>query len=489
MDTNTFMFEKIQPTELFIKCAIPATLSMIFSGIYSIADGIFVGRCIGADALAAVNLVMPLIMISFALAEMIAVGSAVQLAMLLGQKEKELANRTFSVCIKVILGISVIIGLMFFFLSKPILMLMGTEGMALQYSIEYIRVYAVFSPLIIVYFAADNYLRICGRQNYSMALNIVTAVLNIVLDFLLLVVWKQGVWAAAFTSCISMALGTVMALCPFFRNKLELKFVKGWISAKQFVKLVANGSSEFFANIASSIFSFILNIVLLSIGGATAVAAMSVVMYVEGIASMMISGMSDSMQPAISYCHGAGLKEKGLCFGKAGSCFGGGSFAYCLSAFTLWWSVGRAVLCEVGRNRIIGAKYPCNELVCVVLFGELGRWLFIWVLDCVGTSRKVVHCVHHGNTGTAAGGAGCFGASAGIGWCVLNAFICRSIECCAIACFGSHDKKQKRVAYGKNKTNVFLLPLSPAERTLGLFAAFLCLFPLFSSLHRLFYLL
>ena len=310
MDTNTFMFEKMQPTKLFIKCAIPATLSMIFSGIYSIADGIFVGRCIGADALAAVNLVMPLIMISFALAEMIAVGSSVQIAMLLGQKEKELADRTFSVCIKVILGISVIIGLIFFFLSKPILMLMGTEGMALQYSIEYIRVYAVFSPLIIVYFAADNYLRICGKQNYSMALNIATSVLNIVLDFLLLVVWKQGVWAAAFTSCISMALGTVMALCPFFRNKLELKFVKGWISAKQFVKLVANGSSEFFANIASSIFSFILNIVLLSIGGATAVAAMSVVMYVESIASMMISGMSDSMQPAISYCHGAGLKKR-----------------------------------------------------------------------------------------------------------------------------------------------------------------------------------
>ena len=310
MDTNTFMFEKMQPTKLFIKCAIPATLSMIFSGIYSIADGIFVGRCIGADALAAVNLVMPLIMISFALAEMIAVGSSVQIAMLLGQKEKELADRTFSVCIKVILGISVIIGLIFFFLSKPILMLMGTEGMALQYSIEYIRVYAVFSPLIIVYFAADNYLRICGKQNYSMALNIATSVLNIVLDFLLLVVWKQGVWAAVFTSCISMALGTVMALCPFFRNKLELKFVKGWISAKHFVKLVANGSSEFFANIASSIFSFILNIVLLSIGGATAVAAMSVVMYVESIASMMISGMSDSMQPAISYCHGAGLKKR-----------------------------------------------------------------------------------------------------------------------------------------------------------------------------------
>ena len=153
METNSLIFENLHPTKLFIKCAVPAALSMIFSGLYSIADGIFVGRCIGSDALAAVNLVMPLIAISFALAELIAVGSSVQLATLLGQKEHELANRTFSVCIKVILSISVFIGLVFFFLCKPLLILMGAKGNALHYSIEYIRVYAIFAPLVIVYFA------------------------------------------------------------------------------------------------------------------------------------------------------------------------------------------------------------------------------------------------------------------------------------------------------------------------------------------------
>lgn len=310
METNSLIFENLHPTKLFIKCAVPAALSMIFSGLYSIADGIFVGRCIGSDALAAVNLVMPLIAISFALAELIAVGSSVQLATLLGQKEHELANRTFSVCIKVIFGISVFVGLVFFFLCEPMLMLMGAKGNALQYSIEYIRVYAVFAPLIIVYFAVDNYLRICGKQNYSMILNIATAVSNIVLDFLLIVIWKRGVWAAAFASCISISVGTVMAFSPFLRKKLELKFVKGWIPVKQFVQLAANGSSEFFANIAGSIFAFILNVVLLSIGGATAVAAMSVVMYVESLAAALVCGMVDSMQPAISYCKGAGLKKR-----------------------------------------------------------------------------------------------------------------------------------------------------------------------------------
>ena len=76
------------------------------------------------------------------------------------------------------------------------------------------------------------------------------------------------------------------------------------------MQLAANGSSEFFANIAGSVFAFILNIVLLSIGGATAVAAMSVVMYVESLVAALIYGMVDSMQPAISYCKGAGLKKR-----------------------------------------------------------------------------------------------------------------------------------------------------------------------------------
>lgn len=310
MENNSFIFEKMPPTRLFIKCAVPAVLSMLFSGIYSIADGIFVGRCIGSDALAAVNLVMPLISIAFALAELIAVGSSVQLASLLGQKKNNAANRTFSVCVKVIIGISIIIGLMFGILGRPMLSLMGAEGTALEYSIQYIRVYALFSPLIIVYFAVDNYLRICGKQNYSMVLNIATAVLNIVLDFLFLVVFKWGVWAAALTSCVSISIGTVLAFYPFLQNKLELKFVKGTIPLKQFWHLVANGSSEFFANIAGSVFAFILNIVLLSIGGATAVAAMSVVMYAESIASAVIIGACESLQPAISYCQGAGLKER-----------------------------------------------------------------------------------------------------------------------------------------------------------------------------------
>ncbi len=316
MNHNSIAFEKSDPTKLFFRCAFPAMCSMVFSAIYVIADGIFVGRYVGESALAAVNLAMPLVNISFAIADMIAVGSAVQIAMLLGEKKREDANRMFSFCVKMIFAVSVLIGFFFLFFTKPVFVLMGTSGQALKYAFEYMCIYALFSPVTMVYFAADNYLRICNRQTYSMVLNIITALLNILLDFLLIVVFDAGVLGAALASCISMAIGSFFSLLPFFRKKLELRFISGKIPAKQFLSLLANGSSEFFSNISSSIMAFILNIVLMNLGGTTAVAAMSIVLYVDSLMVMTILGMCDSMQPPISYCHAAGLKKRVTSFEK-----------------------------------------------------------------------------------------------------------------------------------------------------------------------------
>ncbi|MBS5149734.1 MAG: MATE family efflux transporter [Butyricicoccus pullicaecorum] len=316
MNPNSLAFETQPPSKLFLCCALPAMCSMVFGALYTIADGIFVGRYVGENALAAVNLAMPLVNISFAIADMIAVGSSVQIAMFLGQRDKEAANRIFSFSIKIIFAVSILIGLFFLFFTKPVFMLMGANGQALQYAFVYMGVYALFSPVTMVYYAADNYLRICNRQKYSMILNISTALLNIVLDFLLIIVFEGGVLGAALASCISMAIGSFFSLLPFFRKKLELRFTKGKIPAKQFVSLLANGSSEFFSNISGSVMAFILNVVLMRLGGTTAVAAMSIVLYVDSLMVMMIFGMCDSMQPPISYCHAAGLKQRVLSLEK-----------------------------------------------------------------------------------------------------------------------------------------------------------------------------
>ena len=186
----------------------------------------------------------------------------------------------------------------------------GATEQAIEYSVTYTCVYAAFSPLMLSYYATDNYLRICGKEQLSMWLGIFTQVFNIVLDVILIVFLGQGVWAAAFTSCLAMALGSVITLWLFRGKRMDLYYTKGNVSAPVFFRILINGSSEFFSNISMSIMSIVFNFFLLKHGGTTAVAAFSVVMYVDSIIGMLVFGMADSLQPAISYCYGAGLMNK-----------------------------------------------------------------------------------------------------------------------------------------------------------------------------------
>ena len=295
---------------LFVQCTVPAMVGMGFSAIYSITDAIFVGHFIGQEALAAVNLVMPIIMIITALADMVATGSSVRISILLGRNNHTEANRVFTVCLGLIATIATVFGLLGCLLARPIIGLMGAEGLTANYAVEYLRVFALFMPLCCIYYSTDNYLRVCGQVNLSMTINIVCSLLNIVLDVVLIVVLKQGLWAAAVASCVSMSLGAGWSLVPFVRRKLPLVFAKGWIGMRQMLAILTNGSSEFFVSIAGSLFAVIINVVLLRLGGATAVAAAAIVEYVQSLTGMIIHSMVDALQPAVSYCFGAGLLQR-----------------------------------------------------------------------------------------------------------------------------------------------------------------------------------
>ncbi len=309
---NSEIFEKLSPTRLFFRCAVPSMITMAFGALYQIADGMFVGRFIGGDALAAINLIMPIIMMVFAFSNMIATGASVRISILLGEKNREEASRVFSLSLKVIFVISCVMGILGFFFARPFVNLLspGASQQAIDYGVTYIRVHAVFSPFLLVYFATDNFLRVCSKEKLSMWISIATQALNIILDVILIAFLGQGVWAAAFTSCISMALGSVITLWLFTGKKMDLFYTKKGIRLSNFFRILANGFSEFFSNISMSVMSVVYNLFLLKYGGTTAVAAFSVIMYVDSIIGMLVFGMCDALQPAISYCYGARLIDK-----------------------------------------------------------------------------------------------------------------------------------------------------------------------------------
>lgn len=302
---NQEHFETIPPKKLFIKLAIPSLISMLFSSIYMMVDGMFVGKFIGSTALAAVNLVFPIIMIIFALGDMIASGASVKIGIKLGEKKEDEASQIFSVALLAVFILSLIFMILGLLFAKDIIFILIKDTQLAELAYRFANAFILFLPIVAPAFAIDNYLRICGKARMSMWVNICVSVLNIILDAILIGYLKLGIEYAALASVFSLFMGTLLSLYPFLRKKLVLRFVTPKISPKEMLGIIYNGSSEFLSNISGSVISVITNSLLLHFGGVAAVAAYSIVMYIESAITPLLFGMIDSIQPVISYNYGA----------------------------------------------------------------------------------------------------------------------------------------------------------------------------------------
>lgn len=294
-------FASLSPIKLFVRFAIPNVVSMAFFSLYYIVSGIFIGTYLGSDLLAGFALIIPFIMMSFALADMIGIGSSVQIAIKLGCGKLKEARQIFSACIVIIFVFSCGVGILEYSLSPMLIDLLDVDERIKESCIECVRVFALFAPFTMLSFALDNYLRICGKTRYSMFVNIFIALSNILLDYLFIVVLGLGLFSAALATCIGLTLGGIFGILPFVLQNLELKFVPIFIRFRTFKNIIYNGSSEFFNNVSSSIYAIFANLALLKIAGVSAVAAFSIITYIDGFITALIIASCDGMQPVLSF--------------------------------------------------------------------------------------------------------------------------------------------------------------------------------------------
>ncbi len=299
------LYEHTSIRRLIILAALPSAIGMLVSSLYQILDGAFVGHILGAEAFAAINLVMPLVIINFSLADLVGVGSSVPIAHRLGQKDEKTASNIFSSACLLIVLFGVLIGAALYFLAPPILRLMGAGDSLIRGSVEYLRVYALSAPITTIVFAVDNYLRICGKVHFSMAINILMSIICIGLEFLFLSVLGMGVGGAALGTCLGMFVCALIAFWPFWRGKMPLKFTRPRMNKNLLRDIFANGLPSFLNNLAGRVPSIIINVFLLRLGGAPAVAAYGVLMYIDSVFQPILYGLCDSLQPAIGYNYGA----------------------------------------------------------------------------------------------------------------------------------------------------------------------------------------
>lgn len=279
----------------------PSVVSAVFFSVYAIIDGIIVGSYLGSESLAAMGLVMPFMFISFALADMIAIGSSVQISLRLGRGKAQKACEIFSACVLAIVLISYVIGLVLYIGMEFLLDFMSVSESIKALCVEYLEVIAIFMPIISLSYALDNYLRICQKAVYVMWVGVFVVLCNVALMCFFVIVLELEIFGVALAMCLGLSLGTILSLMPFFTQDLVLKFCYPKMKLKKFLSVLYNGSSEFMDTASGSLFAIFANATLLKLSGALGVAVYAAILYIDRLVVSVIMAANGSLQPLLSY--------------------------------------------------------------------------------------------------------------------------------------------------------------------------------------------
>lgn len=300
-----------------IKFTLPSIAMMIFTSIYSVVDGFFVSNFAGKTPFAAVNLIMPVLMIMGTVGFMFGTGGTALVAKTYGEGEKEKANRYFSLLVYVATSIGVVLAILGLIFIRPIAVLLGAGGSLLDNCVLYARIVLLALPFFILQVMFQSFLVAEEKPHMGLAVTVLAGLTNIALDALLVILLPKAykLAGAAIATAMAQFVGGMVPLVFFIRNKNGILCLgKTKFDASALFKACTNGSSEFMSNISMSIVGILYNLQLMKYAGENGVAAYGVMMYVSMIFSAAFVGYSIGTTPVISYHDGAQNRDelKGL---------------------------------------------------------------------------------------------------------------------------------------------------------------------------------
>jgi len=289
-----------------LRFTFPSIIMMIFISIYGVVDGVFVSNFVGKTPFAAVNFIMPFLMILGAVGFMFGTGGSALIAKTMGENKLKKANELFSLFVYVSFILGIIIAGLSFFLIRPIAQLMGAEGILLDQCVLYGRIVILAVPGFILQMEFQSFFITAEKPNLGLYVTVISGVANMILDALFMAVFHWGLAGAAAATALSQTLGGVIPLLYFLRkNTSLLQLGKTKFDGRALWKACINGSSELMSNISMSLVSMLYNIQLIKYAGENGVAAYGVLMYVNMIFLAIFIGYSIGTAPVISYHYGA----------------------------------------------------------------------------------------------------------------------------------------------------------------------------------------
>lgn len=303
---------KIQLSEHFtlkklIQFVLPSIIMMIFTSIYSVVDGLFVSNYAGKTALAAINLILPLLMGLSALGFMIGTGGSAIVAKTLGEGKKKEANEYFSMLVYITLGGGILLAILGALIVPFIATALGATGELHRDCVIYARITFISMPAFMLQNVFQSFFVAAEKPKLGLGVIVTAGLTNMVLDYLFVGVLGYGLIGAAVATVCGEMIGGFFPILYFGRkNSSLLRLGKTHFNGAILRKTCTNGSSELMTNLSSSIVNSLYNIQLMKLAGQDGVAAYGTIMYVNFIFLAIFFGYSIGSAPIVSYHYGAG---------------------------------------------------------------------------------------------------------------------------------------------------------------------------------------
>lgn len=288
----------------FMRFIVPSIVAQWVFALYTMVDGIFVAKGVSEVALTAVNIVMPYIMALYAISILFAVGTSTVVAILLGEKNGKRANEVFTQNITLLTIFSVLITIIVMLNLKSVALFLGATEVNMKYVLEYLRAIVPFSGLFILSYSFETLIKTDGYP--KMATFIVTAgsVLNVILDYFMVMRWHMGIGGAALATGISHVVLIAMYLVHFCGKKGTIKFRRFRWDIPVIWREVKNGIPSGITELSTGLIIFLFNQAILKFLNEDALVSYTIISYVNSIAVMTMVGIAQGYQPLISYYFG-----------------------------------------------------------------------------------------------------------------------------------------------------------------------------------------
>lgn len=289
-----------------LRFTLPAIIMMVFTSIYGVVDGFFVSNYVGKTPFAAVNFIMPFLMILGAVGFMFGTGGSALITKTMGEGNYNKAKRLFSLFVYVTAISGVIIAALGIIFIRPIAAFLGATSEMLDNCVLYGRIILIALPFFMLQYEFQSFFATAEKPQLGLGVTVAAGLTNIILDALFVAVFQWGLVGAAAATAMSQIVGGCIPIIYFaHENSSLLKLTKTKFNGKSLLKACTNGASELMSNISMSIVSMLYNVQLMKYAGENGIAAYGVLMYVNLVFLAAFIGYSVGTAPIIGYNYGA----------------------------------------------------------------------------------------------------------------------------------------------------------------------------------------